>query len=232
MTTQLGITIDHFKKLAAPFAAKEHEFNPRGFIYIEETALCQRIEQVDLSWEWRVEAVNRYDPKGMIATTVGHLTICGVTRSGEGSQMVEFRKGTDIESGEVEKGSETDALKRAARKFGIGRYLLDCPKEVKGYGRELDTWLRDVARAQGTPQIAPPSFQSAPAPTVTADILRYDDAERFPRFLVWAQKTYGMNEAQAMEALYAINGAKFTQATSEQAKQACETWHFAKKDAS
>jgi hypothetical protein len=69
-------------------------------------------------------------------------------------------------------------------------------------------------------------------PPVTVDMLRYDDAERFPRFLAWAQKTYGMNEAQAMEALYAINGAKFTQATSEEAKQACETWHFAKKDAS
>jgi hypothetical protein len=161
MTTQPGITIETFKKLIAPFPADDHEFKPpRNYIYIRETPLCERIEKVDLSWEWRIETVNRYDPKGMIATTIGHLTICGVTRSGEGSQTVEFQKNSELESGEAEKGSETDALKRAARKFGIGRYLLQCPANVKGYGKELDMWLREVARSQG----AEPIQASAPLP--------------------------------------------------------------------
>lgn len=209
----MGINPEDFKKLIAPFLAKEHEFNPRGFIYIEETALCQRIEQVDLSWEWRVESVNRYDPKGMIATTIGHLTICGITRSGEGSQMVEFRKGTDIESGEVEKGSETDALKRAARKFGIGRYLLECPKDVKEYGPALNKWLGEIARQQGAP--TPPSnSERAPAPQPTQaakkldnsanPILSSTDPVKWPAFLKWANDKFAYSEQNVRYALYPL----------------------------
>jgi hypothetical protein len=164
MSDKAGITVEHFKKLIAPFPADDHEFKPpRNYVYIRETPLCERIEEVDLSWEWRIETVNRYDPKGMIATTIGHLTICGVTRSGEGSQTVEFQKNSELESGEAEKGSETDALKRAARKFGIGRYLLQCPANVKGYGKELDMWLREVARSQGAASIQVSAALPSPA---------------------------------------------------------------------
>lgn len=223
MTTQPGITTETFKKLIAPFPADDHEFKPpRNYIYIRETPLCERIEEVDLSWEWRIETVNRYDPKGMIATTIGHLTICGVTRSGEGSQTVEFQKNSELESGEAEKGSETDALKRAARKFGIGRYLLQCPANVKGYGKELDMWLREVARSQSTPQIASPTLQAASTPVVAVDMLRLEDRDRWLNFLAWAKKSHKMEESDVMAALYFINHATFKEAPAAQAKAAIE----------
>lgn len=153
----MSLTREHLTLLAAPFKSEEHEFKPpRGYIYIAETAICERIESIDPSWEWRIQSTQRYDNKGAIATTIGHLTILGVTRGGDGQQAVEFQKGTDIESGEAEKGSETDALKRAARKFGIGRYLLDCPKDVKGYGRELDLWLKSLKNAPSQRPIEAP----------------------------------------------------------------------------
>jgi hypothetical protein len=225
MTTQPGITLEIFKKLAAPFAADDHEFKPpRNYVYIKETPLCERIEEVDLSWEWRIETVNRYDPKGMIATTIGHLTICGITRSGEGSQTVEFQKGSDLESGEAEKGSETDALKRAARKFGVGRYLLQCPKDVKEYGPALNKWLTEVAKQQGAPQAALPSFQPTSIPAAPVDMLRLDDAVRFPKFLAWAKATHNLTETDVLRALYKINGATFKQSPAAQAKAAVEAW--------
>ena len=189
MTNEAGITPEKFAILIAPFADDDHEFKPpRSYVYIRETPLCERIEQVDLSWEWRVETVNRYDTKGMIATTVGHLTICGVTRSGEGCQMVELQKGTDIESGEAEKGSETDALKRAARKFGIGRYLLECPKEVKGYGPDLNKWLLSVAKKQGVSSIAP--IVSSPTAHVPATAHWSSDSAAMEKMYEWALKEH------------------------------------------
>jgi len=147
-----GLTAEQFAILVAPFAPEEHYFL-RGFIYLKETPICQRIEDVDLGWEWRVEEIGRFDGKDAMANCVGHLTICGVTRSGVGGQAVLLDK-NDTEIGEVEKGAETDALKRAARKFGIGRYMLECPKNVKGYGNELNTWLSQVeARQDWSPQL-------------------------------------------------------------------------------
>lgn len=160
----MPLTREHLTLLSAPFKSEEHEFKPpRGYVYIAETAICERIESIDPSWEWHIQSTQRYDNKGAIATTIGHLTILGVTRGGDGQQAVEFVKGTDTESGEAEKGSETDALKRAARKFGIGRYLLDCPKDVKGYGQELDKWLKSLKQgAMNAP--APSASKPAQAP--------------------------------------------------------------------
>jgi hypothetical protein len=158
MATQSNITRDDFNKLAAPFAAKDHEFN-RGFIYIEETAVCSRIEEVDLSWEWKTIEVTFAN--GM-ATVIGALTINGVTRYGTGQQLAQIDANGVEKNGEAYKGATTDALKRAARLFGIGRYLLQCPKSVKDYGADLDKWLASLKR-QNT--IAP--HMSATTPTST-----------------------------------------------------------------
>jgi hypothetical protein len=233
MTNQQGITKDEFAKLSAPFAAKDHEFN-RGFIYIEETAICARIEEVDFSWEWKTVEVTR---ESDVAYVVGALTINGITRYGTGQQVIQRDAKGGESVGEATKGATTDAMKRAARLFGIGRYLLQCPKSVTNYGAELDKWLKSIAREQSAVPAAPAPVHSKaadliPAANTTGDMLRVDDAERFPRFLAWAQKAFGMNEQNAMDALFAINGQPFKQATSEQAKDACEAWFFANKDAS
>lgn len=167
MTNETGITRELFTILAAPFAAKDHEFN-RGFIYITEEAICARIEEVDFSWEWRtVETIYEND----MATVIGALTIKGVTRYGTGQQLAQIDKNGKESVGESRKGATTDALKRAARLFGIGRYLLQCPKDVKGEGTELNRWLQTVGKGVTAPSQAPHSApQRPPAPTVSAPV--------------------------------------------------------------
>lgn len=140
MTDTIGITREDFTKLAAPFSAKDHEFN-RGFIYIEETAICSRIEEVDFSWEWKTISVTREND---VAIVVGALTINGITRYGTGQQVVQRDAKGGESVGEAAKGATTDSLKRAARLFGIGRYLLECPKDVKSEGKELNRWLASL----------------------------------------------------------------------------------------
>lgn len=210
-----GITAEDFARLAAPFPARDHEFN-RGFIYISEEAICARMEQVDLSWEWKVVEMS-YDND--MATVVGALTICGVTRYGTGQQLAQIDAKSGKESvGESRKGATTDALKRAARLFGIGRYLLQCPKTVKDHGRELDTWLANVANGTSasvpapSPQSTRPTSekqQAAPAPASTPSngngtasaLLDYQDAEQALKFLAWVKDAFGYGEADVIAAL-------------------------------
>lgn len=152
MADTIGITREEFNKLAAPFTAKDHEFT-RGFIYIEETAICSRIEEVDFSWEWKTISVTREND---VAIVVGALTINGITRYGTGQQIVQRDAKGNEANGEAAKGASTDALKRAARLFGIGRYLLQCPSTVKDYGPGLNSWLSSMAKGQAAPQIQEP----------------------------------------------------------------------------
>jgi len=158
----MALSRQDFAVLAAPFLPGEHEF-VNDKIYIKETAVCERIEEVDMAWQWIEPTFDRLDLKTEMATVSGTLVICGTPRFGVGSQPFQMPKKYEKESDEVyvlrietefrkselEKGSTTDCLKRAARLFGIGRYMLECPKDIKGYGSALDAWLKKVSEAQG-----------------------------------------------------------------------------------
>jgi hypothetical protein len=127
----MALLPEDVKKLTAPFAFEDHEFN-RGFVYISEQAVCARIETVDPSWYWDLKSVQIRDNAAVV---VGTLTIAGVTREGVGMDKV-------LENaGEAEKSAATDALKRAARLFGVGRYILDHPKET-----DFKAWLAKMAK--------------------------------------------------------------------------------------
>jgi hypothetical protein len=145
----MALTPEDVKKLTAPFALEDHEFNPRGYVYISEEAISARLDEVDPSWEFVVTNMVRDLTS---ATVTGRLTVGGVTREGVGTQGIEYVKGNDqaaktdavgspIEAGEVRKGAATDAFKRAARLFGIGRYLLGAPKQS-----DFKTWLAKLAK--------------------------------------------------------------------------------------
>jgi hypothetical protein len=199
---KIGITQADSAKLTAPFAAKDHEFN-RGFIYIEETAVCARIEEVDFSWEWKTLEMS--PAENGIVTVVGVLTICGISRYGTGQQVIQL-DGKDRETvGEARKGATTDALKRAARLFGIGRYLLQCPKEVKGPGSELDRWLKSLSGGKQAP-IAPaptmPPQQVAPAPAKPEGHWSTDDA-MMGKMYTWAQDKWNASRDQVNAAIAA-----------------------------
>lgn len=76
---------------------------------------------------------------------------------------IEYQKDSDRESGEPEKGAVTDALKRCARLFGIGRYLLDDPPKVNGGNdAEFNKWL--VAKQKAWAEANAPKTETVPPP--------------------------------------------------------------------
>jgi hypothetical protein len=163
----MALTPDQVKRLTAPFAYTDHEFNPRGYVYISEEAISARLDEVDPSWEFVVTDMVRDLTS---ATVTGRLTVGGITREGVGTQGIEYVKANDqtaktdavgnpIEAGEVRKGAATDAFKRAARLFGIGRYLLGAPKQS-----DFKAWLMKIGN-----QPAPEPPRQRPVPSVERD---------------------------------------------------------------
>lgn len=142
----MALTPEDTQILNGLFPFEQHEFN-RGFVYISEQAVCTRLEQIDPSWHWDIKSVQIRDNAAVV---VGTLTVKGVTREGVGMDKV-------LENaGEAEKSAATDALKRAARLFGIGRYLLDNPKEG-----DFKKWLAGQHNGQ---KPAPVERKPEPAP--------------------------------------------------------------------
>lgn len=141
---QTGLDHDDVKLLTDFFEAEEHNFN-RGWAYIEEWAVCERLEQVDPAWSFEILDVTRQDPIAEggkpVVTVKARLTIKGVSRDNVGMSDVqtlnnktnketgEIEQRDHIEANEAEKSATTDALKRCARLFGVGRYLLRLPKD-------------------------------------------------------------------------------------------------------
>ncbi len=122
---------EHVVQLSAPFDVNEHEF-VQGKIYLTEEAITRRLDEVDPGWTF---AVTRTAQRDDSVTIYAALTVCGVTRESCGTDKL---KGG---VGEPEKSALTDALKRCARLFGIGRYLLDMPKSISDHNA-VAAWLR------------------------------------------------------------------------------------------
>lgn len=148
------MTPDNVKALTAPFEASEHEFL-RGMTYLTESAITRRLDEVDPAWSFRISLVEHRADKVVVYAA---LTVCGVTRESNGMEASTYIKGADHvpenESNFPEKAAVTDALKRCARLFGIGRYILDLPDTVKDM-RALESWLnkRNGAPAAKTPPV-------------------------------------------------------------------------------
>jgi hypothetical protein len=146
-------TLSHedLKILQRPFALDEHEFNKRGFCYVKEYFVTKRLEEVDPAWQFEVVDVHRTGVGDQLAVVTARMTVNGVTRSSTGMQAVEYTnqkdaKGnitgkTETEAGEAEKGATTDALRRCARLFGVGRYILLMGDSVKNE-KQLADWLK------------------------------------------------------------------------------------------
>lgn len=154
------LTIQDLQTLQKPFQPRDHEFL-KGMPYIREDSITSRIEDVDPAWSMDyVETIIRNDK----ITVVVQLTVKGVSRVGVGTQSAAYRKGAehtpDNETNEPEKSAVTDALKRAARLFGIGRYLLSVPKHVSDEN-SIKQWL--ITNYLPTTQQAP-RRESAPPP--------------------------------------------------------------------
>lgn len=146
------LTHEDIAILTRPFPLESHKFNKRGFCYVREQFVTARIEEVDPAWCFEIISEHRAGTNDQFAVVTARLMIKGVYRTSTGMQMVEYEnakddKGkvtgkTDKEAGEAEKGATTDALRRAARLFGICRYILEMGDSVKDM-TALDNWLKE-----------------------------------------------------------------------------------------
>jgi hypothetical protein len=136
----MALTHEQVKELGRPFPLEAHEWrtgrNSKDYVYITETAVILRLNEVDPSWtlvitdraEREYSTTRKNAKTGEMYTLGAHelaitvnLTVCGVTRYGVG--MAEIAP----DAAEADKSAVTDALKRAARLFGVGGYLLNDP---------------------------------------------------------------------------------------------------------
>jgi len=152
-----NMTSEHVAQLTALFATRDHEFNPNGFCYLSEEAITARLDEVDPNWSFRVTQTVQRDARFI---TYAALTVCGVTRENAGMADAEVSTKSGKEVGEAEKSAVTDAFKRCARLFGIGRYILTIPKGISDT-RALNVWLKEAA---GTAQPADAPAQAPAAP--------------------------------------------------------------------
>ncbi len=118
------LTREILEQLRKPFPASKISFkvqtkpseNGNSLVvgYIDARDVMDRLDEV-AGPDWS----DRYEKAGTSAGLVCYLTVCGVTRADVGD---------DDNENEPVKSAFSDAFKRAAVKFGIGRFLYDLPK--------------------------------------------------------------------------------------------------------
>lgn len=138
MSEERTLTVDDLDVLAAPLPFEAHFFRKgRGnlwYTYVTEYHIKRRLAEVDPGWEFMAEAPQ---PNSIIGgapfvSVVAHMTVKGVTRTSVGTaQAKENRKDDSAEFYPLDendyKAALTDALRRCARLFMVGDYLLQSP---------------------------------------------------------------------------------------------------------
>ena len=122
-----GMSIDIFDRLKAPFSPEDIEFRvgsttrdkSKGLAlaYVTSRAIMDRLDSVLGPTEWQNEV--KVCDDGVIAT----LTIR------VGGEWIMRQDGAQFTNIEAFKGGISDALKRVAVLYGIGRYLYSLPQE-------------------------------------------------------------------------------------------------------
>lgn len=131
------ITLDDLKKLGAPFDEKTLGVKVQSLskdktkamlvCYVQHTDVYARLESVDPAWSMEVTSSQRIGDSYFVRVK---LTVKGVARENSGD-------------GEDEKSATSDAIKRAAMLFGVGRYLYDSETVWVPYNEQTDkfrTW--------------------------------------------------------------------------------------------
>jgi hypothetical protein len=150
METSMEFTRDVLEALGAPFPDDEVEFLPRGnfegkaraLAYIDARSVMRRLDAVVGPANWSFD-FDLLSPEGKMVK--GKLTVLGITKcdAGEGAS-----------EDEVLKSAVSDALKRCAVHFGIGRYLYYLPSVWAPY----DQRKRQFSE---TPRISPGAIEKA-----------------------------------------------------------------------
>lgn len=96
--------------------------------YIDSRDVMKRLDDVfGLNWSCDYKEIK------------GNL-FCGITVIIDGQTITKWDCGTESNM-DAEKGESSDAFKRAAVKFGIGRYLYYLPKLVAEISKTGDNWI-------------------------------------------------------------------------------------------
>ena len=157
------------RRLCAPFDPQDVDFRPQGnpepnkkcqvVCYVEARAVADRLDEVVSAGGWSFDYTPLLIEKGEIQLAKGTLTIHGVSKSDVG----------DASSFAASKGCVSDALKRCAVLWGVGRYLYDVPSAyvaMDEYKRIPEGTLRQLRSRLPRPDgvSANASEHDAPAP--------------------------------------------------------------------
>lgn len=141
----MPLTAENVARLNEPFDAKDHSILKKkkdavsGLVYLTEDAINDRLSEIDPSFEFEiVDIIHRAGVKPSI-TAHCRLTVAGVKRENVGMATVELTQSGDNEANEAEKSAVTDAFKRCARLFGIGKYILDMDQMRDN--NDIQRWL-------------------------------------------------------------------------------------------
>lgn len=143
----MALTKENYDFLSKPYPADDIEFL-RGFAYVRERAINIRLTEVDPAWDYRVVSYEYRNPHHVVCTV--EMIVAQTVRFGVGEQKNEPNKDGIIKELDIAKGAETDAFKRAARKFGVGLYLTELPDDV----RDFASYKKWYDKATGQPQSA------------------------------------------------------------------------------
>jgi hypothetical protein len=163
----MELTKEILNQLGQPFPDGELDYLPKaqsngkalGLAYIDSRAVMNRLDAVvgPENWSFDFDVLS-----GDGKLVRGRLTICGVTKCDAGEANTEE---------ELLKSAVSDAVKRAAVHFGIGRYLYYLPRVWAPYDAQKRRFTetprhddRDIRKALALCGVTPDrSVQTAPA---------------------------------------------------------------------
>lgn len=171
--TEKRLTAEVLAILSKPFAVEDHELRDGGrdgkLVYITEEPLLDRLTEADPDWEFDIVKSDVVFPGDgpAFVRELGRLTICGVSRVSSGTGFANMREyGYDngkrfkldtpviLPLSETEaKGATTDTLKRCARLFRVGAYLLKTKGEKFQNDADFQRWY---VRMYGKPETPMP----------------------------------------------------------------------------
>lgn len=159
-------------KLQEPFDPEEVDYRVQRatmvVAYVDARTVAKRLDDAvgaqNWTFDWSPVSIS---DKGEVQFAKGTLTIAGVTKSDIG----------DASNQDASKGAVSDALKRAAVLFGVGRYLYDLPVEsvVVDKGKPTKEALREL-RAR----LPRPEGYTPPTPRPTPMKQRYATVHALP----------------------------------------------------
>lgn len=175
--------MDVFEKLALPFSpervswrvgsTREKDNNKYGLAlaYIDARDVMQRLDEVIGPQNWQ----DRYEVHG--GKTICYLSLRQTikTPNGYSDEWVTKADAAGDTAVEAEKGAVSDAFKRAAVKWGIGRYLYDLDSpwvEVEAAGKSFRIPSESMAKLRASLNAADPEARATIWAATNAEALK------------------------------------------------------------